>query len=83
MILQLQTYLQTHSRTSLEDLAKHFHSDADAMRAMLMPLIRKGRVRQLASSKPCGGCHSCAPESLEFYEWVAKQEVKNSQPSKI
>lgn len=71
MIIQLQTYLQTHSQSSLEELARHFQSDADAIRAMLTPLIRKGRVRQLPS-KQCGGCHSCHSESLEFYEWVTK-----------
>lgn len=73
MILQLQTYLKTHSRTSLEELARYFQSDADAMRAMLAPLIRKGRVRPLVS-KPCSHCHSCTPESLEFYEWITENE---------
>ncbi|WP_449418189.1 FeoC-like transcriptional regulator [Phormidium nigroviride] len=70
MILQqLQTYLRTHPQTSLEELARQFQTDADALREMLHVLIRKGRVRKLAG-KQCGGCHSCAPESLELYEWV-------------
>jgi len=70
MILQqLQNYLRTHPQTSLEELTHHFQSDADALRGMLAQLIRKGRVRKLAG-KQCGGCHSCAPESLELYEWV-------------
>jgi len=71
MILQqLQTYLRTHPQTSLEELARQFQTDADALRDMLHMLIRKGRVRKLAG-KQCGGCHSCAPESLELYEWVS------------
>lgn len=70
MILQqLQTYLRTHPQTSLEELARQFQTDADALREMLNLLIRKGRVRKLAG-KQCGGCHSCAPESLELYEWI-------------
>ncbi|MBF2003444.1 MAG: FeoC-like transcriptional regulator [Synechococcales cyanobacterium M58_A2018_015] len=70
MILQqIQTYLRTHPATSLAELAQHFHTDADALRGMLNPLIRKGRIRKLAS-KPCGTCHSCDPASLELYEWV-------------
>ena len=70
MILQeLQAHLRTRPQTSLEDLARHFKIDADALRGMISPLIRKGRVRKL-SGKQCGGCHSCAPESLELYEWV-------------
>jgi len=70
MILQqLQTYLRTHPKTSLEELSRQFHSDADALRGMLHSLMRKGRVRQL-DGKQCGGCHCCAPESLELYEWI-------------
>lgn len=70
MILQhLQHYLRAHPKTSLEELANHFQIEADALRGMLNPLIRKGRVRKLAGQQ-CGGCHSCAPESLELYEWV-------------
>ncbi len=74
MILQqLQTYLRTHPPTSLEELVHHFQADADALRNMLNLLIRKGRVRKLAG-KQCGGCHSCAPESLELYEWGLSTE---------
>jgi putative ferrous iron transport protein C len=70
MILQeLQSYLRTHPRSSLEELTQHFQSDADALRGMLSSLIRKGRIRKV-EGKQCGGCHSCLPESLEFYEWV-------------
>ena len=70
MILQqLQAYLRDRSTTSLAELADRFQIDADALRGMLDAIVRKGRARKLAS-KPCGGCHSCAPESLELYEWV-------------
>jgi DNA-binding IclR family transcriptional regulator len=70
MILQeLQSYLRNHPAVSLEELARRFQTDADALREMLNLLIRKGRVRKLAG-KQCSGCHSCAPESLELYEWV-------------
>ncbi len=73
MILQdLQHYLRSHPKASLEELAQHFYIDADALRGMLTPLVRKGRVRKL-EGKQCGKCHSCAPESLELYEWVQVQ----------
>lgn len=75
MILQqLQTYLRNHPQVSLKDLAHQFQTDAEALREMLNLLIRKGRVRKLAG-KQCGGCHSCAPESLELYEWVNSDSV--------
>lgn len=73
MILQeLQTYLSQHPRTSLAELGQYFHTDTDALRGMLHQLIRKRRVRKL-ESKPCQSCHSCAPESLEIYEWIGAE----------
>jgi predicted ArsR family transcriptional regulator len=70
MILKdIQTYLAKYGKASLAELAIHFRADANALRPMLDRLIRKGRIRQ-RSEKKCGGCQSCAPESLEFYEWV-------------
>jgi predicted transcriptional regulator len=70
MILQqLQIYLRDRSRASLEELNQHFHIDADALRGMLASLMRKGRVHKI-EGKQCGQCHSCAPESLEIYEWI-------------
>ena len=70
MILQkLQQYLRDRPTISLAELAQHFQIDADALRGMLAQLIRKGRVRKLESKK-CAGCHNCASESLELYEWI-------------
>lgn len=70
MILrELQQYLRQHPSTSLDELARHFAIAPDALRGMLQQLVRKGRVRKL-ETKQCGGCHSCAPETLELYEWV-------------
>lgn len=70
LLQQIQTHLRTHPQAiSLEDISRQFQTDTDALREMLNLLIRKGRVRKLAG-KPCSKCHSCAPESLELYEWV-------------
>jgi Mn-dependent DtxR family transcriptional regulator len=70
MILKdIQTYLAKYGKASLAELSICFKADANALRPMLKRLIRKGRIRQIEGKK-CGGCHSCAPESIEFYEWV-------------
>jgi putative ferrous iron transport protein C len=70
MILKdLQQYLRQHQTTTLDELARHFAIEPDALRGMLSQLVRKGRVRQLETKK-CGKCHSCAPETLELYEWI-------------
>ena len=71
MILQeLQQFFVIHKKVSLADLQLHFRIDADALRGMLNRLIRKGRIRKMGDSKKCGGCHSCADEAIEFYEWL-------------
>ncbi len=81
MILsELQQFLAQHKKASLADLELHFRIDADALRGMLNRLIRKGRVRKMADGKKCGGCHSCAPEAIEFYEWVNSAELPSTAP---
>ncbi|ABA24882.1 conserved hypothetical protein (plasmid) [Trichormus variabilis ATCC 29413] len=71
MILsELQQFLTQHKKASLADMQLHFRMDGDALRGMLSKLIRKGRVRKMEDGKKCGGCHSCEPEAIEFYEWV-------------
>ena len=69
ILTDIQTYLGKQKRASLADLALHFRTDADALRPMLERLSRKGRVRRL-DGKKCRGCTSCAPTSLEVYEWI-------------
>ncbi len=69
LLRDLQAYLKTHHRASLAELSQRLRMDVDAVRGMLSPLIRKGRVYKVDSAS-CPGCHSCAPETLEFYEWV-------------
>ena len=76
MILkELQQFVAQHKKVSLADLQLHFRIDADALRGMLNRLIRKGRIRKMEHSKKCGGCHSCADEAIEFYEWVNTKEL--------
>lgn len=60
---------RTEPQTSLSELTRQVQTDADALREMLNLLIRKGRGRKWVG-KPWGGCHRCALESLELYEWV-------------
>lgn len=69
ILTDIQTYLVQQGKVSLAELAIKFKLDANALRPMLKRLIRKGRIRQMECKK-CSGCHSCAPEAIEFYEWV-------------
>ncbi|MCG6939736.1 MAG: FeoC-like transcriptional regulator [Thiohalocapsa sp.] len=71
MILsQLRDYIAERRRLSLQDMANHFDTDAEALRGMLAMLERKGRVRKLAAGSACGGCCKCDQASPELYEWV-------------
>ncbi len=70
MILsELRTYLQTHRRATLSDMALRFGSDPDALRGMLSKWISKGSVVKLLAAKPCGTCCKCDPLTMEIYEW--------------
>jgi putative ferrous iron transport protein C len=71
MILSdIRSYLRQHGRAAVQDLAVHFHSDADAIRGMLGEWEKRGKVRRLPSGTACaGGCNKCDPASVEIYEW--------------
>lgn len=71
MILsELRSYLQTHKRAALLDLAYHFDTDPNALRGMLAKWVGKGRVAKLPAGSACGGgCCKCDPATTEIYEW--------------
>jgi hypothetical protein len=78
MILsQLSDYITQRQRVSLVDMTHRFDADAEALRAMLTVLERKGRVRKLtaAASCTCNGCGKCGRISPEFYEATGRQDT--------
>ncbi|MEE4379872.1 MAG: FeoC-like transcriptional regulator [Candidatus Competibacteraceae bacterium] len=72
MILsELRDYLKTHRRVALTDIAHHFNSDPDALRAMLQKWVVKGKVVKQPTGSLCGGgCCHCDPLTLEIYQWI-------------
>ena len=75
MILSdVRTYLRTHKRVALADLANRFDTDPDALRGMLDRWIAKGSVRKLpaATSMCATDCGKCDQVYVEIYEWAAK-----------
>ncbi len=76
MILsELRSYLAEHKRAALIDMARHFDTDADALRGMLATLERKGRVRKLPPGTDCGGgCRGCDQARPELYELLDFKE---------
>lgn len=71
MILsEVRSYLQTHRRAALADMAIRFNTDPDALRGMLSKWVAKGRVVKLPVGTPCGStCCHCDPQTIEIYEW--------------
>ncbi len=72
MILsEIRDFIRERKRCTLQELVLHFDIDAQALRGMLAKWIKKGKLRQIPVSSSCGsGCHKCAPELTELYEWV-------------
>ena len=71
IVSRVSDYLHQHRRVSLLDLSLGLDTDAQALRAMLAVLERKGRVRRLPAGTSCGGgCTRCKPESIELFEWI-------------
>ncbi|WP_443029054.1 FeoC-like transcriptional regulator [Spirulina sp. CS-785/01] len=77
ILTNLQQYIATHKKVSLEDLSNHFQYDPEALRPMLNRLIKKGRICQQKSEK-CHGCTHCSPESIELYEWINYHNNRDS-----
>jgi putative ferrous iron transport protein C len=69
ILTEIQSYLAKYRQVSLSELSKHFHTPAPALLPMLDRLVQKGRIRTVEGKK-CGGCTSCTPESIQWYEWI-------------
>ncbi len=75
MILsEIKKYIQQRGQASLEDIALHFDTEADAVREMLKIWIHKGKITQQISSASCGSsCTQCDSASTEIYVWTNNQ----------
>ncbi len=73
LLSKVQNYFKTHAQVSLGELSQALDTDSAVLREMLQLLVRKGRIRRI-EGKSCGGCHSCAPEALEFYQRVDPEQ---------
>ena len=77
MILSaIKSHLRAHKRLPLGDLALHFDTDPDAMRAMLDQWIRKGRVERIDINVCCGRscCGACDAAAVECYQWKGEDQ---------
>ena len=71
ILTQIRDYLRQKGQAPLRDMALEFGMDQDALRPLLEQWVNKGKVEKLPSGTSCGGgCHSCAPETVEIYQWI-------------
>jgi len=82
MILSdIRDYLKQRRQCTLNDIALHFDTDADAVRGMLAVWIKKGKVSRQNATASCGtSCQSCDPATTEIYFWV---EPATQSPIKV
>jgi putative ferrous iron transport protein C len=74
ILAEVRDYLAARRRAPLTELAARFDVDAEAARAMLDHLVRKGRLRRIvAGTAACGGCCGCADQLPEVYEWIGRE----------
>ncbi len=66
---QLKAYLSQHKRASLPDLANHFQSDPETVKAMLQHWQHKGKVQHIHVKSCQKGCCS-GGKNIDVYEWI-------------
>ena len=71
ILTQVRDYLKQNGQAPLRDMALEFGMEQDALRPILEQWISKGKVEKLPQGTNCGGgCNSCAPETIELYQWI-------------
>lgn len=71
ILTEVRDYLKLKGQAPLRDMALEFGMDQDALRPILEQWIAKGKLEKLPQGTSCGGgCNSCAPETIELYQWI-------------
>lgn len=73
IVTEVRDYLKQRGTAPLRDMALTFDMEQDALRPIIEQWVAKGKVRKLPPGTACaGGCNSCAPETIEIYQWIDK-----------
>ena len=71
ILTQVRDYLKLKGQAPLRDMALEFGMDQEALRPIIEQWMTKGKVEKLPQGTGCGGgCNSCAPETIELYQWI-------------
>ncbi len=82
ILADIRSYLVNQQSATLNDLANHFETDPETIRAMLQIWINKGKIIKLPPQKGCGGgCSQCHCSLVESYQWV--MEIENGREHSV
>jgi len=74
-LIELKNYLRQQKQVTLTDLANHFDTELDTMRALLAHWQNKGKVVQIHHHNGCGkGCGGCCQQEIEIVRWQEKPD---------
>ena len=72
-INKIEAFFKKKSFASLAEISHHFDKSPQTMKLFLKPFIKNNHLK-LMQSGCTKGCSSCAPEKLEIYQWVTKND---------
>jgi predicted ArsR family transcriptional regulator len=71
MLTEILNLLKERGPMSLAEIARHFHSEVQAIEGMLETLESKGRIEQLQTKcSKCKGCVEVKPEDAAIFKAV-------------
>jgi hypothetical protein len=71
MLLQLRDYIKKGQTVSIEQLAREFHIDSQALQPMLDIWVNKGVVKKHDKKLSCKTlCSSCNINNPVYYHWI-------------
>jgi len=73
MLLQLHDYIKRNQMIGLDQIAREFRIDKQALQPMIDIWVKKGKIRACQERKLCGGgcVSSCKINRPIFYEWIS------------
>ena len=69
ILFELRQFLKEQHTVSLKELCEHFESSEEAMEEMLKIWVRKGYLKILDTSLPCGGCSDINCTRPKYFRW--------------
>jgi hypothetical protein len=66
----IKHYLVERRQSTLQEMARHFNAEPNAVEGVLEFWLRKGKVMRRTAAK-CSGCNQCGTSAASIYEWQA------------